>query len=48
MYVRYYGGNEVIDKVEKLVEKRALETFRLDPEKWGCNVQVYSGESLVI
>jgi len=40
---RYYGGNEVIDKVEKLVEKRALETFRLDPEKWGCNVQVYSG-----
>jgi len=40
---RYYGGNEIIDQVELLVQKRALEAYRLDPEKWGCNVQVYSG-----
>ena len=35
---RYYGGNEVIDKIEKLCQKRALEAFRLDPEEWGVNV----------
>ena len=29
---RYYGGNEVIDKVELLCQKRALEAFRADPE----------------
>ncbi|ESO83561.1 hypothetical protein LOTGIDRAFT_236570 [Lottia gigantea] len=40
---RYYGGNEHIDEVERLCQKRALETFRLDPEKWGVNVQPYSG-----
>ncbi|XP_074652148.1 serine hydroxymethyltransferase, mitochondrial-like isoform X2 [Tubulanus polymorphus] len=40
---RYYGGNEIIDKVEVLCQKRALETFKLDPEKWGVNVQPYSG-----
>lgn len=40
---RYYGGNEVIDQVEVLTQKRALETFHLDPEKWGVNVQPYSG-----
>lgn len=40
---RYYGGNEVIDEVEELVQKRALEAFRLNPDDWGVNVQVYSG-----
>ena len=35
---RYYGGNEVIDKIESLCQKRALEAFRLDAEKWGVNV----------
>ncbi|XP_077997019.1 serine hydroxymethyltransferase, mitochondrial-like [Glandiceps talaboti] len=40
---RYYGGNEIIDKVETLCIQRALEAFDLDPEKWGCNVQPYSG-----
>ncbi|XP_041371487.1 serine hydroxymethyltransferase, mitochondrial-like [Gigantopelta aegis] len=40
---RYYGGNIFIDEVETLCQKRALETFRLDPEKWGINVQPYSG-----
>ncbi|KAL9090938.1 MAG: hypothetical protein Q9159_001681 [Coniocarpon cinnabarinum] len=40
---RYYGGNEHIDEIELLCQKRALETFRLDPEKWGVNVQALSG-----
>jgi len=40
---RYYGGMGVIDKIELLCEKRALEAYGLDPEKWGVNVQPYSG-----
>jgi len=40
---RYYGGNENIDKAESLCQKRALDTFKLDPEKWGVNVQTLSG-----
>ncbi|KLP00378.1 putative glycine hydroxymethyltransferase [Fusarium fujikuroi] len=40
---RYYGGNEHIDEAERLCQRRALETFRLDPEKWGVNVQPLSG-----
>jgi glycine hydroxymethyltransferase len=42
----YYGGNEVIDEVEELCRKRALECFNLDPTQWGVNVQPYSGNSL--
>lgn len=40
---RYYGGNEFIDEVELLCQKRALQAFDLDPAKWGVNVQPYSG-----
>ena len=40
---RYYGGTEVVDKVEVLCQQRALEAYRLDPDKWGVNVQPYSG-----
>mmetsp|Transcript_40702 Transcript_40702/g.79647 ORF Transcript_40702/g.79647 Transcript_40702/m.79647 type:complete len:472 (-) Transcript_40702:231-1646(-) len=40
---RYYGGNEVVDQVEILCQERALEAYGLDPEKWGVNVQPYSG-----
>lgn len=40
---RYYGGNEFIDEIELLAQKRALEAYRLNPEEWGCNVQPYSG-----
>lgn len=36
---RYYGGNEHIDASERLCQQRALETYRLNPEEWGVNVQ---------
>ena len=42
---RYYGGNEIIDKIETLCIERALSAFDLDPEKWGVNVQPYSGST---
>lgn len=40
---RYYGGNEFIDQIELLAQKRCLEAFKLDPNEWGVNVQPYSG-----
>jgi len=40
---RYYGGNEVIDKVENLCKERALKAFGLKEKEWGVNVQPYSG-----
>ncbi|CAH0579353.1 unnamed protein product [Chrysodeixis includens] len=40
---RYYGGNEYIDEIEIMAQKRSLEAYRLDPEQWGVNVQPYSG-----
>ena len=36
---RYYGGNEFIDKAERLCQSRALEAFGLQADKWGVNVQ---------
>lgn len=44
-HARYYGGNEVIDEIEVLVQKRALECFGLDEAEWGVNVQPYSGST---
>lgn len=29
---RYYGGNEYVDELELLCQKRALEAFDLDPK----------------
>ena len=40
---RYYGGNENIDKVERLCMERALQCFGLSEEEWGVNVQSLSG-----
>uniref|UniRef100_A0A8C5FL14 glycine hydroxymethyltransferase n=1 Tax=Gadus morhua TaxID=8049 RepID=A0A8C5FL14_GADMO len=40
---RYYGGAEVVDQIELLCQRRALEAFGLDPAQWGVNVQPYSG-----
>ncbi|KAH7154943.1 serine hydroxymethyltransferase [Dactylonectria estremocensis] len=40
---RYYGGNQHIDQIELLCQRRALEAFHVDSEKWGVNVQCLSG-----
>merc|ERR1739848_536518 len=40
---RYYGGNEVIDRIENLCKDRALQAFDLKESEWGGNVQPYSG-----
>ena len=40
---RYYGGNQFIDEVEALCQKRALEAYGLDPKEWAVNVQPLSG-----
>jgi len=40
---RYYGGNEHVDELENMCRSRALKAFNLSPEKWGVNVQPYSG-----
>lgn len=40
---RYYGGNEVIDRVEQLAMSRALTAFHLSADEWSVNVQPYSG-----
>ncbi|KAI2471568.1 serine hydroxymethyltransferase [Annulohypoxylon bovei var. microspora] len=40
---RYYGGNQHIDQIELLCQSRALQTFHLDPQQWGVNVQCLSG-----
>ncbi|MDE2030855.1 MAG: serine hydroxymethyltransferase [Patescibacteria group bacterium] len=40
---RYYGGNEIIDKVETLCINRALKLFKLKKENWHVNVQLLSG-----
>lgn len=43
VFVRYYGGAEIVDQIELLCQKRALTAFSLDPNLWGVNVQPYSG-----
>ena len=40
---RYYGGNEIVDKIERLAIERALKLFKLDPKEWHVNVQPLSG-----
>lgn len=47
---RYYGGNEVVDKIENLCKERALKLFGLDTlssklsaPSWSINVQPLSG-----
>ncbi|GAA5880874.1 hypothetical protein JCM16303_005155 [Sporobolomyces ruberrimus] len=42
---RYYGGNEVVDELEVLCQKRALQAFHLEDKTWGVNVQPYSGST---
>ncbi len=40
---RYYQGNTNIDKIEGLAKSRALKAFKLNPEKWGIEVQAVTG-----
>ena len=40
---RYYGGNAVVDEVERLCQARALKLFKLSTKDWHVNVQPLSG-----
>ena len=40
---RYYGGNEIVDEIERLAQARALKLFGLSDSAWDVNVQPYSG-----
>ncbi len=40
---RYYQGMEYVDEIELICQQLALEAFGLKSEKWGVNVQPYSG-----
>lgn len=40
---RYYGGNQNIDRIERLCQQRALDLFNLERNAWAVNVQPYSG-----
>lgn len=42
---RFYGGNENVDQLEILTQKRALSLFNLDPNQWNANVQPLSGSA---
>ncbi|XP_053468521.1 serine hydroxymethyltransferase, cytosolic-like isoform X1 [Ictalurus furcatus] len=41
--LRYSGDEDSVDDLERLCQQRALKVYGLDPEKWGVNVQPYSG-----
>lgn len=40
---RYYGGNEIVDQLESLTQKRALKAFGVNENEWAVNVQALSG-----
>lgn len=40
---RYYGGNQIIDKIETVCINRALKLFKLKNKNWHVNVQPLSG-----
>ena len=40
---RYYGGNEIVDKIEDICVARALKLFGLHESEWHVNVQPLSG-----
>jgi glycine hydroxymethyltransferase len=40
---RYYGGNTIIDEIERMAQNRALSLFGLSAKKWHVNVQPLSG-----
>jgi len=40
---RYYGGNQYIDEIETICQRRALQAFGLEEKSWAVNVQPYSG-----
>ncbi|GAB6029412.1 Serine hydroxymethyltransferase 2 [Chamberlinius hualienensis] len=41
--LKFYGGTEMVDRIQDLCQKRALKAFDLSSDNWGVNVQPYSG-----
>lgn len=40
---RYHSGRQIVNEIEEMCWRRALETFELSAETWGVNVQAFSG-----
>lgn len=40
---RYYFGNAVVDEIEDQTVALVYKVFKISPQKWGVNVQPYSG-----
>jgi glycine hydroxymethyltransferase len=41
--LRYYGGNEVVDKIDGVCKERAFKLFKINQKEWDVNVQALSG-----
>lgn len=41
--MRYYGGNEVVDRIDGVCKERALNLFKINQKEWDVNVQALSG-----
>ena len=42
-FSRNSGGDDIVDEIESLCQRRGLEVFQLDAQEWGVNVHSLSG-----